>query len=383
MISRSGVVTHASAQWRINAPTRSKRTSLSDNEIVAYRPARRYHYNPCFWTALWNERFFREYCTDTTRRTKARTQQIYTLNLRSNKILQTTVENVHYDKIGMSEITPESMLRFTARYFPEQHQEMARYVETHPENLYLDFEATLTGMERLQGYDAVMRAAKLGGLASTEHKGFLACAIVMQAMRSHELTASMLQEPMSAVIDAWEWFWLIKNAWSNRLVLGRAVLPLALGEWTLWRTEAHCFPLPDSPVMIDKDNILAILSPRLLLRIDLRTTQREDQWNVIDGITSADLGQFRRCALRSTFKDIVAPDGQVLSQWQSTVECQDRVRSLATAATRAACIHEAATRVLWAVNGFGRVGEDFETWAPRVFDSQEEHTRTERIRGAW
>ena len=56
---------------------------------------RRNHYNPCFWTALWNEDYFREYCSDTAGGSSPRDQVVYALNLRAAKVLRTTVEKVH------------------------------------------------------------------------------------------------------------------------------------------------------------------------------------------------------------------------------------------------------------------------------------------------
>jgi hypothetical protein len=351
---------------------------------VRYKITKRNHYNPCFWTALWNEQFFSEHCrAETTHRT-ARDQTVFTLNLRSNKIFTTTANNVYFDKnLGIAEITPESLLQFSLRHYPDRHEELKGYISEHPESLYLDFEQTLTGVERLQGYDAIMRAVKLGGLESPAHKGFLACALVMHAMRSHELMSSVLEEPNYLGMDKWEYFWLLKNAWSNRLILARAVFPLALGEWTFWRTSLHCFPLCDSPVMIGRDSVMAILSPRLLLQIDLNASQPEDQWNIIDGISPTEFDEFRYRATANVFKDIVFSSRRALEQWQSLTEYRIRIESLATSESRSTCRREAAVRVRWALGGFGRVPEDFETWAGTLFDRKEVREQTESIRRNW
>jgi len=197
------------------------------------------------------------------------------------------------------------------------------------------------------------------------------------------LMTGILEGPSQSFIDKWVYFWELKHAWSNRLVLARAVTPLALGEWTFWRTPDHRFPLPDYPVMVDRDSVLAILSPRLLLRIDLNTSQPEDQWNLIEDITEPEFEAFRRRAIRNLFKDLIAPDENVLQSWQSLPEYQDRTRELATAESRASCVREAAARIIWAINGCGRVPPDFESWAGRLFDRQEVHEQTATIRSTW
>jgi hypothetical protein len=351
---------------------------------VAYSPAKRNHYNPCFWTALWNQQFFTDFCAGRTERGSSREQLVFTLNLRGNKIFETKVENLHYDKgFGVAEITTASMLDFCQRRFPDKAESLARYLAEHPDSLYLDFEATLTGVEHLHGYDALLRAARRGGLKSVAHKGFLACALVMHAMRSHELMTGILDEPGPLGMEKWEYFWMLKNAWSDRVALARAVAPLALGEWTFWRTQHHRFPLPDSPVMIDPDSLLAIISPRLLLKIDLTASRREDQWNIIEGIPAPAFNEFQRRATANAFKDIIFSDAHVLKQWQSLPECRDRIRQLATPESRAASEREAAGRVLWAFNGFGRVPADFETWAGSIFHREEAKQRTEHLRNNW
>ncbi|MEO7146173.1 MAG: hypothetical protein ABI165_21980 [Bryobacteraceae bacterium] len=353
-------------------------------KTVAYQGAKRNHYNPCFWTALWNEQFFADSCTGKIGRGSSRRQQVFTLNLRSNKIFKTQTEKVHYDKgLGIAEITTASMLEFCQRRFPDKAENLRQCLAEHPDILYLDFEATLTGVENLQCYDALLRAAKRGGLESSVHKGFLACALVIHAMRSHELMTSMLGEPSPLSTEKWEYFWLLKNAWSDRLALARAVIPLALGEWTFWRTQHHHFPLPDSPVMIDHDSVFALISPRLLLKIDLTASQREDQWNIIEGIPTPELDAFQRRATANAFKDIIFSDVNALEQWQMLPEYQDRIRQLALPASRAACVREAAARVLWALKGFGRVASDFETRAGNILDREEVQQHTERIRRTW
>jgi hypothetical protein len=95
--------------------------------IVAYSRAKRNHYNPCFWTALWNQQFFTDFCAGRTARGRSRAQLVHTLNLRGNRIFETKVENVHYDKgLGEVEITTASMLDFCRRHFPDKAEGLAR-----------------------------------------------------------------------------------------------------------------------------------------------------------------------------------------------------------------------------------------------------------------
>jgi hypothetical protein len=155
---------------------------------------KRNHYNPCFWTALWNESYYRQYCSGQPTKNSCRSQVVYALNLRSGKIYPTTVERVHYQaNLGIAEIQPESMKRFCARWHPTRYKELSEYVAANPESLYLDFEDILSGLERMDSYASLMEAAKRGNLTSTEQKGFLICHLMLHAMRSYEFMSGSIE----------------------------------------------------------------------------------------------------------------------------------------------------------------------------------------------
>jgi hypothetical protein len=260
---------------------------------------------------------------------------------------------------------------------------MAEYVRTNNETLYLDFEPTLSQVETLAGYDAILRAARTGTLQSAAHKGFVACALVMHAMRSHEMMTTMLEQPNPMGLDAWEYLWLLKQAWGNRLLLARAVTPLALGEWMFWRTTDHSLPLCDSPVIIGRDSVLAILSPRLLLTIDLHRSQPQEEWIIRDGMPVALAAEVQARTLGNTFKALAFSDQETLAAWQVTTAYTERRALLGDRASRLRCLREATMRVLWLLAGAGRVPDDFESWIGRVFDRPGAEQETEAIRRAW
>ena len=117
-----------------------------------------------------------------------RKQLIYVLNLRTNSIRQTSVESIFYQKnLGVSEITPESMKNFCKKYHPAKYDEFCQYIEDHPDSLYIDFEDILQGTENNAGYSSLIESIRIGGLSSVEHKGFLACILIIHAMRSYEM----------------------------------------------------------------------------------------------------------------------------------------------------------------------------------------------------
>jgi hypothetical protein len=345
---------------------------------VTHAFTKRNHYNPCFWTALWNRAYFRSIREGAAVAGIARDHVVHTLNLRGDAVFPTTVGNVHYEKdLGVAPITPDSMKSFCRRWYPSEYEGLAEYVDRNPETLYLDFEDTLEGLERIGVYRSLMRAARIGGISSVCHNGFLTCALVVHVMRSHELMTSMIESSSVRGLQKWEYFWLLKNAWANRLMLARAATPLAMGQWTLYATVEDQFPLPDSPIMIKRDTLMAVLSPRLLLEINLTVSKPEAWWVVRDGISPSKYREFRRRAIGNAFKDIIFHDAALLEKWRALPEYRQRKAALTDPETRERLVREAASRAIWGLNGFGRVPPNFETWIGKYLrgDSPEEEGR--------
>ena len=316
----------------------------------------RNHYNPCFWTALWNKEYYAQYCTNERSRKPARDQVVYALNLNANKILKTKVEQVHFHKdLGVAAITPESAKRFCARWYPEKYDTFCEDIASHPETVYLDFEDILSGMETQASYSSLMQAAKLGSLTSVEHKGFLTCLLIMHAMRSYEFMSMLVDMTNSEDVDKWEYFWLLKKTWSSQSFLARAVTVPAFSEWTLWRTSDHTFPLCDSPVMMDRDSLMAVLSPRLLLEINLNIRRPEQYWRVCDEVPGHVLAAFRRRSIANSFREIIFHDQAILEEWKSSDHARARIMALRDPSNLKTCIEEGASRIIFGLKGFDRL----------------------------
>jgi len=322
---------------------------------------KRNHYNPCFWTAYWNPSFFEATIANPKDAIAPRKQLIYALNLRSRVVYQTKVGAVFYQKnLGTAEITPESMKRFCKKYYPSKYDSFCRDIEKHPESVFLDFEDILEQIENKAGYNSLTEAVRIGGLSSIEHKGFLACILIIHAMRSYEMMTAMLDLANCIGMDKWEYFWLLKNAWANPLILARAVTPIALGKWTFYRTQEHTFPLCDSPIMISANALMAVLSPRLLLDINLNIHNPKDQLSTYEDLSVTKFHEFESKAINSTFKELIFHDRVELKRWSELPEFQERAATINNPSKEKQAIHEAANRIIWALEGFGRVPPDFE-----------------------
>lgn len=291
-----------------------------------------------------------------------RDQDVYVLNPQSGNIYPNRVKNVHLDRdLGVAKITQESMKDFCRRRFPTKYESFCQSLEKHPETIYMDFEDILTGMEGLAGYQSLMDTVITCAIRDVIHKGFLTCHIVMQAMRSHEMMNSMIKEMNSIGIPKWEYFWLLKNAWGNKDVLAGATIPLAFSRWILFVAENHTYPLCDSPVMIGEKTLMVVLSPRLLLEINLNERAPEDTWTVRKGINASKFREFRRRSIQNSFREIIFHDPNELKIWRNTREFKDRSRDLCNNAKADELRLDAANRVIWAINGFGKLQENLES----------------------
>lgn len=177
---------------------------------------------------------------------------------------------------------------------------------------------------------------------------------MIHAMRSFEFMSAAIAGMGTAGIEKWEYFWMLKNASASRSFLARAVTAPSFAEWTLWRTPDHTFPLCDSPVMIGRDSLMATLSPRLLLEIDLNASRPEQYWRLRDDLPKHKIAEWRR-SIANTFKEVIFSDPQILSEWLSSDHAATRIETLRDPVRSRQSIEEAAARVMYGIGGFGRV----------------------------
>ena len=71
----------------------------------------------------------------------------------------------------------------------------------------------------------------------------------------------------------------------------------------------------------------------------------------------------------NSFKEIIFHDSKELEQWRRLPEYKARVKALGDPVHAGQLLSEAANRIIWATQGFGRVGPDFEKKIRHVFDA--------------
>jgi hypothetical protein len=319
---------------------------------------KRNHYNPCLWTAYWNPDYFKAKLSNLKDCGDARNQPIYRLNIISDSIHPTIPDKVFFEKNQcFTPITPESAKKFCKKYHPSQYENFCQNMST--ETYYLDFEDILTGMENI-AYGPLLETIRIGGVSSIEHRTFLTYFLIIQAMRSHEMMTAMINRTTSIGMDKFEYFWLLKNAWGDEKILARALVPVAFSPWIFYRTKEDTFPMCDSPIMIGRNSIMAILSPKLLLEINVGTKVSSGEPIVLNEISKDKFREFQLRVLKNTYKDIIFHNRSALENLQRLPEYHHRLEIINDPIQREKLTDLAANRVLSAINGFNKSSSEFD-----------------------
>jgi hypothetical protein len=289
---------------------------------------KRNHYNPCFWTAFWNRDYYDVSLQNASSDLDPRAQFVHALNVKSDKIHVTKVDNVHFDKnLGRAEITFEAAKSFCKRHHPDKYDDFCRQNSTdYP--VYIDFEQILTKLEQLPPYQVLLDVIKHRDLASTQEKAWLANFVFIQLLRSHAIMNSAIELNSQLGSERFEYFIMFKWLLSDPDFLYPAVNYLASSLWVLYRTDKNTFPLTDSPVLVHRQSIIIALSPRLLLEIFPQIRYGVKAWITKDHIESEKLAEFRQRTIGNTFREIIFSDKGMLEHWQATREFRQRVDAI-------------------------------------------------------
>jgi hypothetical protein len=312
---------------------------------------KRNHYNPCFWTALWNPEYFRRAQRGLPLPTP-RKQIVCALSIKSGQCRDAPTERVHYDKgLGVAEITREHAHAFAKRYHPDRYAEFAQD-DQGPYPVYLDFEDILTGLEKLPPYQVALKIAASGEISTHEEKSFLAAFVMLQRLRSHAVMQSMIE--MHAELDQpkFEHFVTLKWMLSDQGFLADMIFPLALGKWFLYSADKMTFPLCDSSVLVLPDSIMVPLSPHFLLEIHQTAHDEDAGFPPPETISSEKYEEFRRRTIGNTFREIIG-DREVLGAWQKSPEFIARIDQMKDIKTYNVLVSKESEKELWHINAFG------------------------------
>ncbi len=320
------------------------------NETMKF--TKRNHYNPCFWTALWNEDYYERSAKNLTQPLPARNHVVHALNVKSGQIHKSKVGNVHYDKnLGIAEISRTAVEEFAKKYHPDRYEKFLLDNETATYPVFIDFEQILTELEKLPPYKVLLKVAQKKQIESTEEKAFLGCFIVIQQMRSHAIMNAMIQFHEEIGEHKFEHFVTLKWMLSDTNFLFSLVDPIISCRWTLFAVSDNIFPLCDSPILVKPHSLMVALSPKLLLEIERTIPDGEYECRLKQTINQSKLDEFRRRTIGNTFREIIGNE-MLLKKWKSTQEFSERVTMMNDLKLYNRLVRKEGNRELWHINAY-------------------------------
>ncbi|MEK6751404.1 MAG: hypothetical protein AABZ00_03980 [Chloroflexota bacterium] len=315
---------------------------------------KRNHYNPCFWTALWNPDYFDSFIKGTSSKLGVREQMVYALSVKSGNIFHSKVDNIHFEKnLGMAEITFEASINFYKRYHPQEFEEFRKRNKPEDYPVFIDLEDLLTQLEKSRVYkNILLETIRNQTIITPFEKGALACFVYIQLLRGHAAMSSLLEWNAEIGKDKFEYFVLLRWALSNKKFLHAQIDPILLTRWVFYRMPADTFPLSDSPILIKGESVMVTLSPRLLLEILPEHALDEISWDIKEGIDKHKLEEFRRRTIGNTFREIIFSNKELLEEWRQTEEFEKRVSVISNMKSYNARVVK-EKQELWQLNVFG------------------------------
>jgi hypothetical protein len=313
------------------------------------------HYNPCFWTAHWNPNYLAQALRGQKNFLEVRTQRVFVLNVKSDRIYTQAVENVHFDKnIGLAKITPDDAKDYCKRHFPDEYGRFCKDMDEQGEGHYiLDFENILTCLENSPAYEVLLDVICKGRIDSVKEKGFLTSFILVQHLRSHAIMNSMIEIGEASGRPKFEELLMLKHLLSDTDGMFQSSLMLSSGHWKFFRLDKETFPLNDTPVLIQPHSVIVALSPRLLVEIDRTDARNEEGWSSSNYITEEKLEEFRRRMIGNTFREIIFGEESLLKKWQATPEFRRRHELMSNTKNYNEIVTKHLGGELWKINAHG------------------------------
>jgi hypothetical protein len=277
------------------------------------------HYNPCFWTAYWNFHYYQNKKSNSSFREKPREQIIYSLNLKSNNILKLKVRNVFFDKnAGIARITKQEMLEYCSRNNPEEYDNLTKYFEENPSDIFFNFENIFTGIEKVirESIENVIQTRTIKNLSE---KTYISYFIFFQIIRNHNTMKQFENFFKSIKMKKFELFFNLKDTLSDQQAIFNLIIPILSSRWTLYSLKKYRLPLSDNPILIRPQNIMMALAPDLMIEVELSkkvpietiSTGKKD-------ISIFKYIEFKKRTIENSSREIIFGEKRLLEKWQKS-----------------------------------------------------------------
>lgn len=229
------------------------------------QPTNKNHYLPCFWTALWNTEYYFEAISG-LQALLPRKRFVNVLNLKSNTIYKSKTEKIFYvEGLGHIPLTYKEYLELSS--FGEMTSE---HIDVNEEGTYiLDFENHFTTLEDAVDYNYIFSFIKRNGrIDDMQAKIKMSVILFYHNYRSRRYIESLFDKYSDCDnlrLEAYyEWKYLM-----DKISITLQILKFLDSKWTVYSLEYSDLPLCDNPFINDENEIIAIISPRHLIKIEL------------------------------------------------------------------------------------------------------------------
>lgn len=270
------------------------------------------HYIPCFWSAYWNLNYLNkkrenlEYIGNKP----VRKTNIFSLNIKSNNIFPTTVENVFYQKkSGIAFISPEKINEYSLDNSSELYSKDLKH------GLEWDFENHFSIME--ESYKEHLEKLILSEeKIDVEYKTYLTSFIIFQILRHPKVAESMMKLLSCEKVDL---FLSLKMKLSNPNEMIKLYQPIIIPKWIIYKLDKNIFPLSDNPIVGKKFKLMIPIAPNILIYINLK----EKSVNIGECLIKNKINyftyrQFLKGLIQNASQEIIFGDTQILKKIQKS-----------------------------------------------------------------
>lgn len=308
----------------------------------------RTHYNPCFWTALWNQHYYEAVENEKHDSLRVREQKVYSLNIYNNEVHHKTTDQVFFEKhLGLVSFNEKDIEQFIKRNYPEDAEE--RKMSFKKQDLIIDFENHFTALEESPAYLSLISLVKDKTLQSLEEKGNIATFILVHNLRNHVMINSFQEFGKQIGSSKLEEFIHMKWILQDSKFMKNIISKFLMGHWVIF-TLKEPIPLIDSPICNNNGEILCVLNPYQVLSINLKNLTNQIQYMTVDNYIQ--IKQFQKILISNTYREIVFIDESRAEEWMKSNEWSKRRNLILSKKSFSKIISKRNNEEIWQINAY-------------------------------
>lgn len=290
-------------------------------------PTKRNHYIPCFWSAFWNSEY---YLNETIRNTqKPRNQLVHSLNLKGDVLLLKKTNDIFWEKgMGLATMSDFAIKEFERRRNSDEFNQFLSVERTENTPVGIDFENFFTAYENISREYLITVILK-NNIDTLEEKTQIASFLVDLVLRNPINIKKLVSFFQASNSYKFELFYNIKQAYSDEQFHFKMIIPLISKEWILYNSNKFLFPLSENPILMNNKNLLIALSPKLLLRINLKKSVVPEKVSTLKRSINYFLYQnFLKRTILSASREIIFCDSVLLKKIQKSRNYKQRKKQI-------------------------------------------------------